>query len=99
MSPLSPAAADTPGPVTGSPTAGRAAGTSLWRLVLTQPHLLADHLGAYAALVRGEAAASGAGVAHVDGTFLAVDIVLMAERVLRKAQAIEARDSENRAAD
>lgn len=38
-----------------------------------------------------KAVASGDGVAYVDGTFLAIDIVLMAERVLRKAEAIAAR--------
>ena len=37
------------------------------------------------------AAAEGRGVAYVDGTFLAVDIVLMAERVLRKAELIATR--------
>lgn len=37
------------------------------------------------------AAAKGDGVAYVDGTFLAIDIVLMAERILRKAAAIAAR--------
>ena len=37
------------------------------------------------------AVATGEGVAYVDGTFLAIDIVLMAERVLRKTAAIAAR--------
>ncbi len=37
------------------------------------------------------AVAEGRGVAFVDGTFLAIDIVLMAERVLRKAELIAAR--------
>lgn len=37
------------------------------------------------------AVADGRGVAYVDGTFLAIDIVLMAERVLRKADLIAAR--------
>lgn len=37
------------------------------------------------------AKAEGRGVAYVDGTFLAIDIVLMAERVLRKAELIAAR--------
>ena len=38
-----------------------------------------------------QAEAAGRGVAYVDGTFLAIDIVLMAERVLRKAEMINAR--------
>lgn len=37
------------------------------------------------------AKAEGRGVAYVDGTFLAIDIVLMAERVLRKAELIATR--------
>jgi len=37
------------------------------------------------------AVAEGRGVAYVDGTFLAIDIVLMAERVLRKAALVAAR--------
>lgn len=37
-----------------------------------------------------EAAAAGQGVAFVDGEFLAIDIVLMAERVLRRAEQIAA---------
>ncbi|MGI9480066.1 MAG: HpcH/HpaI aldolase/citrate lyase family protein [Hyphomicrobiaceae bacterium] len=37
------------------------------------------------------AVAEGRGVAYVDGTFLAIDIVLMAERVLRKAELVAAR--------
>ncbi len=39
------------------------------------------------------AVAEGRGVAYVDGTFLAIDIVLMAERVLRKAELIAARST------
>ena len=40
-----------------------------------------------------EAVADGRGVAYVDGTFLAIDIVLMAQRVLRKADLIAARSA------
>jgi citrate lyase subunit beta/citryl-CoA lyase len=39
------------------------------------------------------AARDGSGVAYVDGTFLAIDIVLMAERVLRKADMVAARSA------
>lgn len=39
------------------------------------------------------AVAEGRGVAYVDGTFLAIDIVLMAERVLRKAALVAARST------
>jgi hypothetical protein len=54
---FSPADADDLGPASAT---DRIAGASLWRLVLTQPHLLAEHLGGYAALVRGDAAGSAA---------------------------------------
>ena len=39
-----------------------------------------------------EALARGEGVAYVDGEFLAIDIVAMAERIIARARQVEARD-------